>query len=105
MPSTRWRSGPPPYDSALIYGGKFSDDVLARALDRLFETDRTSLLTSAVLQAVKADGVDLSQIHQDTTSVKLTGACQKQQRRAVSWFAASAQIIVLTSDRWFTNCR
>jgi hypothetical protein len=24
-----------PYDPALVYGGKFSDDVLARALDRL----------------------------------------------------------------------
>ena len=72
-----------PYDPALVYGGKFSDDVLARALDRLFQTDRASLLTGAVLQAVKADGVDLSQIHQDTTSVKLTGAYQKQQSRAV----------------------
>jgi len=72
-----------PYDPALVYGGKFSDDVLARALDRLFETDRASLLTGAVLKAVKADAVDLSQIHQDTTSVKLTGAYQKQQRRAV----------------------
>jgi hypothetical protein len=70
-----------PYDPALVYGDKFSDDVLARALDRLFETDRASLLTGAVLQAVNADGVDLSQIHQDTTSVKLTGAYQKQQRR------------------------
>jgi len=72
-----------PYDPALVYGGKFSDDVLARALDRLFETDRASLLTGAVLQAVRADGVDLSQIHQDTTSVKLTGVYQMQQRRAV----------------------
>jgi transposase len=72
-----------PYDPALVYGGKFSDDALARALDRLFQTDRASLLTGAILQAVKADGVDLSQIHQDTTSVKLTGAYQKQQHRAV----------------------
>jgi hypothetical protein len=72
-----------PYDPDLVYGGKFSDDVLARALDRLFETERASPLIGAILQAVKADGVDLSQIHQDTTSVKLTGAYQKQQRRAV----------------------
>lgn len=72
-----------PYDPALVYGGRFGDDVLARALDRLFQTDRASLLTRVVLHAVKADGVDLSQIHQDTTSVKLTGAYEKQQRRAV----------------------
>jgi uncharacterized Fe-S center protein len=47
-----------PYDPALVYGGKFSDDVLARALDRLFQTDRASLLTGAVLQAIKAYGVE-----------------------------------------------
>ena len=71
------------YDPALVYGGRYSDDVLARALDRLFETDRASLLTRVVLHSVKAYAVDLSQIHQDTTSVKLTGAYEKQQRRAV----------------------
>ena len=71
------------YDPALVYGGGYSDDVLARALDRLFETDRASLLTRVVLHSVKAYAVDLGQIHQDTTSVKLTGAYEKQQRRAV----------------------
>ena len=71
------------YDPALVYGGKYGDDVLARALDRLFETDRASLLTGVVLHAVKAYAVDLNQIHQDTTSVKLTGAYAQQRRRAV----------------------
>jgi transposase len=72
-----------PYDPALVYGGRYGDDVLARALDRLFETDRASLLTRLVLHAVKAYGVDLGEIHQDTTSVKLTGAYAKQRPRAV----------------------
>jgi len=71
------------YDPALVYGGKYGDDVLARALDRLFATDRASLLTRVVLHTVKTYALDLSQIHQDTTSVKLTGAYEKQQRRAV----------------------
>ena len=71
------------FDPALVYGGKYGDDVLARALGRLFETDRASLLTRVVLHAVKAYAVDLSQIHQDTTSVKLTGAYTNQQPRAV----------------------
>jgi transposase len=71
------------YDPALVYGGKYGDDVLARALDRLFESDRASLLTRVVLAAVKAYAVDLSQIHQDTTSVKLTGAYARQRRSAV----------------------
>jgi transposase len=72
-----------PYDPALVYGGNFGDDVLARALDRLFETDRASLLTRVVLHSVKAYEVDLNQIHQDTTSVKLTGAYARQRRSAV----------------------
>src|SRR2546429_9904899 len=55
----------------------------ARALDRLFESDRASLLTRVVLAAVRAYAVDLSQIHQDTTSVKLTGAYAQQHHRAV----------------------
>ena len=71
------------FDPALVYGGHYGDDVLVRALDRLFEADRASLLTRLVLQAVKAYSVDLSQIHQDTTSVKLTGAYTKQRPRAV----------------------
>ena len=71
------------YDPALVYGGLFGDDVLARALDRLFYTDRASLLTRVVLQAVKADGIELAQIHQDTTSVKLSGAYEHQWRQAV----------------------
>lgn len=71
------------YDPALVYGGKYGDDVLARALDRLLQTDRASLLTRVVLHSVKAYAVDLSQIHQDTTSVKLTGAYANQRRRAV----------------------
>src|SRR5256886_9973761 len=53
------------------------------ALPILFESDRASLLTRVVLAAVRAYAVDLSQIHQDTTSVKLTGACAQQHHRAV----------------------
>ena len=71
------------YDPALVAGGKFGDDVFARALDRLFETDRASLLTRAVLSAVKAYGVDLSEMHQDTTSVKVCGIYADQNPKAV----------------------
>ena len=71
------------YDPALVAGGKFGDDVFARALDRLFETDRASLLTRVVLSAVKAYDVDLSQLHQDTTSVTVTGAYANQKSKAI----------------------
>ena len=71
------------YDPALVSGGKFGDDAFARALDRLFEIDRASLLTRAVLGAVKAHGVDLSEMHQDTTSVTVSGAYAKQNPKAI----------------------
>src|SRR5213080_3048818 len=41
-----------PYDPALVYGGKYGDDVLARALDRLFESDRTGQDVIPVFPAV-----------------------------------------------------
>lgn len=47
------------------------------------ESDRASLLTRVVLHAVKTDAVDLGQIHQDTTSVKLSGAHVNQRHSAV----------------------
>lgn len=71
------------YDPILVHGGKFSDDVIARALDRLFEADRASLMTRIVLAAIQNYGIDTSQIHQDTTSVKVTGAYARQNPKAV----------------------
>ena len=71
------------YDPALVSGGKFGDDTFARALDRLFASDRASLLTRVVLSAVKAHQVDLSQMHQDTTSVSVSGAYTDQNPKAL----------------------
>jgi transposase len=71
------------YDPALVYAAKYGDDVLARALDRLFAADRASLLTQIVLAAIRAYALNVAQIHQDTTSVKLSGAYQRQNLRAV----------------------
>jgi transposase len=70
------------YDPALLFGGNFGDDVLARALDRLFETDRASLLTGVVLSAIKAYRIDVGEIHQDTTSVSVHGQYENQSTRA-----------------------
>jgi transposase len=71
------------FDPDLVHGGKQSDDVFARSLDRLFETDRASLMTGIVIGAVKKYKVDLSQMHQDTTSIKVTGAYARQAKKAV----------------------
>jgi transposase len=50
-----------------------NDDRLGRALDHLQKADRASLLTALVLQAVRAFAIELSEFHQDTTTVTLSG--------------------------------
>lgn len=51
----------------------FNDDRYGRALDKLHEADRASLITDLVLRLVEVSKLDLSQIHNDSTSVKTTG--------------------------------
>lgn len=53
--------------------GLLNDDRVGRALDRLFDADRATLLTEVVLQAVRAFGIDCSQLHNDSTTVTVTG--------------------------------
>jgi transposase len=54
-------------------GQHFSDDRFARALDQLYETDRTSLLTRLVVSAIRAFEVRSQRIHNDSTTVKACG--------------------------------
>ena len=51
----------------------FNDDRYGRALDKLYAADRASLMTDLVLRLIQASGLDLEQIHNDSTSVKSTG--------------------------------
>ena len=51
----------------------FNDDRYARALDKLYQADRASLMTDLVLAMVKALQLDLSQLHNDSTSIKTCG--------------------------------
>lgn len=67
-----WRPDPPP-----------NDDVLGRALDRLFEADRASLLTALIVQAVRAFDLRTDQIHNDSTSVKFSGAYAQQNPKGL----------------------
>jgi transposase len=55
-----------------------NDDRTGRALDHLQRADRASLLTALVLRAVGEFKVDLSEMHQDTTTVTLSGAYADQ---------------------------
>lgn len=66
------------YDPALLglapdQADALNDDRMGRALDRLFDADRASLLTEIVLGAVRRFGIDCSQLHNDSTTVTFTG--------------------------------
>jgi len=50
-----------------------SDDRLGRALDRLFEADRATLLTEVVLGVAKRFAVQLERLHNDSTSISFCG--------------------------------
>jgi len=53
--------------------GHVGDDAVGRALDRLFDADRAALMTAVVVAAVEAFAVALSELHNDSTTVKFTG--------------------------------
>ena len=71
------------FDPRLACGGSFNDDILGRALDKLYACDRASLQTRCVLAAIKRFGVDTSTIHNDSTSVSFDGAYADQDPTAV----------------------
>jgi len=52
---------------------RLSDDRFARALDQLYQADRTSLLTRLVVSAIQAFDIRSERIHNDSTSVKACG--------------------------------
>jgi transposase len=71
------------YDPAWRPSGHFGDDVLGRALDRFFEADRASLMTTLIVRAIKTFAIQTEQIHNDSTSVKFSGAYEHQKPGAV----------------------
>jgi transposase len=55
-----------------------NDDRCGRALDHLQRADRASLLTALVLRAIRRFRLALRQLHQDTTTVTLSGEYHNQ---------------------------
>jgi transposase len=53
--------------------GLLNDDRLGRALDHLQRADLASLLTALVLRAVSEFGIDMTELHQDTTTITFSG--------------------------------
>lgn len=51
-----------------------NDDRVGRMLDRLFDGDRASLITETVLGVIREFGIETSQLHNDSTTVTVTGA-------------------------------
>ena len=67
-----------PYDPAVLGlrpgdAEALNDDRVGRMLDRLFDADRASLITATVLGVIRDFGVDVSQLHNDSTTVTVTG--------------------------------
>ena len=51
----------------------FNDDRFARALDKLYLSDRASLMTDIVVRMIHEVDLELSRIHNDSTTVKAYG--------------------------------
>ena len=68
-----------PYDPAVLglAPGEvelLNDDRVGRTLDRLFDADRASLITTTVLGMIREFGIDTTQLHNDSTTVTVTGS-------------------------------
>ena len=51
----------------------FNDDRFARALDKLYLTDRASLMTEIVVHMIRVVDLSLARVHNDSTTVKAYG--------------------------------
>jgi hypothetical protein len=68
-----------PYEASLfaVKGGDLealNDDRVGRMLDHLFDCDRASLITEVVVSVIRRFGIDLGQLHNDSTTVTFHGA-------------------------------
>lgn len=59
------------------------DDAVGRALDRLFDADRGSLLTAVVVAAARKFQVSFDEIHNDSTTIRLTGQYRAARGRRI----------------------
>jgi transposase len=50
-----------------------NDDRIGRSLDRLFDADRSSLMTEIVVSAVREFDLSMKRFHNDSTSIALSG--------------------------------
>ncbi len=67
-----------PYDPAVLGLGPgerelLNDDRVGRMLDRLFDSDRASLITQTVLGVIREFSIQTTQLHNDSTTITVTG--------------------------------
>ena len=67
-----------------------SDDRLGRALDRLFDADRTALLTELVLAVGQRFGVRFDEFHNDSTTISFCGSYRDARGRQIRGRTAPA---------------
>jgi transposase len=67
-----------PGEAALL-----NDDRVGRALERLFDADRAALLTGLVLKSIREFHIALDELHNDSTTVTLTGTYRAADGRPV----------------------
>jgi transposase len=71
------------FDLDDIGAGRLKDDVLGRALDRLFRAQRATLQTKITVTAIQRFSIDVSELHCDSTSVKVCGVYRGQSKKAI----------------------
>ena len=67
-----------------------SDDRLGRALDRLFDADRTALLTEVVVAVGERFGVNFDECHNDSTTISFCGGYRGAAGRKIRGRTAPA---------------
>jgi len=60
-------------DLSVPLGGTMNDDRFGRALDKLYWADRATLMTDIVMKMVESTRLELSRIHNDSTTLKAYG--------------------------------
>lgn len=59
------------------------DDRIGRALDRLFDADRAAVLTEAVVRVGRRFAVSFDELHNDSTTIRLTGQYRGARGRSM----------------------
>jgi transposase len=72
---SEWAARYEPAALGLIPGevGQLNDDRVGRALERLFDADRASLLTELLVKVIAEFGIDTTELHNDSTSIGVFG--------------------------------